>query len=196
METFTLALPLGRILRGLGSNGLLRVTDRLESLGTLLALLVVTLAIPVAASIGTSAYDRSSRHEVAYAAALHRVPATVVGDVVAEPNGAQPTVIVYRAPVTWSDAGAERTATVEWPTRIYDGDVVALWLDASGRISRDPAPEGTSVSDAVAVAVASWLGIAGVAASSVLLLRWRLDAARLASWDRALQTFADGGSRH
>lgn len=196
MESFTLALPLGRILRGLGSNGLLRGTDRLESLGTLLALLVVTLAIPIAATIGTSVYDRSSEHEVEYAAALHRVPATVVGDVAAESTGAQPTVVVYRAPVTWSDAGADHTATVESPTRLHDGDVVTLWLDASGRISRDPAPEGKSASDAVAVAVVSWLGIAGVAAVSIWLLRWRLDAARLASWDRALQTFADGGSRH
>ena len=194
MESFTFTLPRGRVVSGLGRNSLVRFTDRIESVVTLLATLVVILAVPFAAAAGTAHYERLSATETERVASLQQVPAIVVGE--PEPMTLQPEQRVFRIPVRWSFGGSPRTASVEWPTRLVPGDQLTIWVRQSGDVAPGPAPKDQTVLAAVVIALTAWGVVAGIVAASTWVVVWRLDVARLAAWDRELEALADGGSRH
>ena len=74
MDTYAVRLPRWPILvRLLGRDPLVRTTDRVEALVSVLTVVVTLLAVPIAAAIGTELYD-TRRH--AYAAG---VPTTTNG---------------------------------------------------------------------------------------------------------------------
>lgn len=193
MESFTIGWPRLRILTGLGRNQLLRISDRVESIATVCTLLIVILAVPVAAAFGTTVHDRRSLIDAEYLASIHQTQATVVGDATPE-SGPQYTVF-YSTPVQWYSGGHSRTATIDWRDRVRVGDQIALWVNESGEFASTPAPPDQAARDGITVAIVLWMIIIGAASGVLWLLRWRLDAARLASWDRELDALADDGSR-
>ena len=61
LDTFTVRLPRWRFARLFGFNPLVRVRDRVEALVVVLAVVVMLLAVPIAAAVGTAVYDSRSR---------------------------------------------------------------------------------------------------------------------------------------
>jgi hypothetical protein len=194
MQSFTFRVPRSRILSGLGRNPLVRVSDRIESAVTLIAVVVVMLAIPIAAAIETAEHDRLSSRYAENNASLSQVDATVADTAVL--HRIRPDEFAYATPVHWVFDGTDHSGTVDRQTRLHTGDSVSVWIDETGSMSSGPVPAGRATRDAVTVAVAFWALIAGGAASIACLVQWRLNVSRAHRWNRELDQFADDGSRH
>ena len=63
-----------------GRNPLIRISDRVEALVLVLAVVVSLLAIPIAAAVGTAVHDSRSSLYAEQAQARRMVTATVVGE--------------------------------------------------------------------------------------------------------------------
>jgi hypothetical protein len=194
MESFTLRWPRVRVLSGLGQNGLLRISDRVESIATVLVILIAVIALPVAAAVGTSAYGRMSMADVEYAASIHQTEASVVG--VGRPEVAAIYEVEYSTSVQWNAGGRSHAATVEWTERVRAGDHIMVWVNDDGDLAQAPAPVDQAARYSIATAIVLWSAVVGLSAGALCLLRWRLDVGRLANWERELETLADDGSRH
>ena len=84
LGTFTVRLPQWPIFGLFRRNPLLRASDRIEALVLALAVMVLLLAVPVAATVGTAVHD--SRRDV-YAQqhhTRHLVTATITDDTAAQ----------------------------------------------------------------------------------------------------------------
>jgi hypothetical protein len=176
------------VLTGLGRNELLRFSDRIESVATILAALLMVVAIPVAAAFGTVVRDETATAVAAYAASLHQTEAIV------ERDGTPAVSLLSRGefstPLRWNAGGHVHSTTVAWPALVHAGDHVALWVDASGERRAAPAEDRAS-QDAITLAIMLWMAVAALSAGALGLLRWRLNVGRLARWDRELETLAD-----
>jgi len=194
MESFTFGWPRMWMLRGLARNDLLHLSDRIESFATMLVMLIAVLAIPVAAAVGTAAHERSAVANADYAESLHQTEATVIGD--GRPKPVPMYKVVYSTQVRWDGNGRDHIATIEWPEPVRTGDHVLVWLDESGELTGGPPPADQAGRDGVGIAIMLWTAVAALSAGALQLLRWRLDVARFARWDRELDALADDGSRH
>ena len=74
MDTFTVRLPRWRSMRLFGRNPLIRAGDRVEALVVVFAVVVVLLAAPIAAAVGTAVYDSRSHLYAAQAQNPRTVP--------------------------------------------------------------------------------------------------------------------------
>jgi Tfp pilus assembly protein PilV len=79
MDTFTFDPHFWRIGRIFGGNPLLRRTDRIEALVTLIAVLVALMGVSVAGVVGTVVYGARDGRYVQEARERHAVTATVTG---------------------------------------------------------------------------------------------------------------------
>ena len=77
MQTFAIGMP-RRWLACLAAvhNPLVRASDRLEAFVTLLMIIAVTMAVPVAGAIGTAVHDTRSQMYAEQAKTRHAVAAT------------------------------------------------------------------------------------------------------------------------
>lgn len=194
MESFMLRWPRVRVLSGLSRNGLLRISDRVESIATVLVILIAVIALPVAAAVGTSAYERMSMADAEYAASIHQTEASVVG--AGRPEVAEIYEVEYSTPVQWNAGGRSHAATVEWTEQVRVGDHIMVWVNDDGDLAPAPAPVDQAARYAIATAIVLWSAGVGLSAGVLCLLRWRLDVRRFANWERELETLADDGSRH
>lgn len=194
METFDFRWPRWFALRGLGRNPLLRWSDRIESLTTVIAVIVTVVAIPIAAAVGTSVYDARALVYRDQARTLHRITADVLDG--GRPESAPLYEVVYSTSLRWTWSGAARTATVDWPSRVEAGETVELWLDAAGDPAAPPATPDQAAREAIASAFIVWVAATGCALVVLGFVRWRLAAVRLRGWDTALSTPADRGGPH
>jgi hypothetical protein len=178
----------------LGRNGLLRISDRVESIATVLVILIAVIALPVAAAVGTSAYGRMSMADAEYAASIHQTEASVVG--AGRPEVASIYEVEYSTPVQWNAGGRRHAATVEWTERVRVGDHIMVWVKDDGDLAPAPAPVDQPARYAIATAIVLWAAVVSLSVGVLCLLRWRLDVGRIANWERELETLADDGSRH
>src|SRR5262249_51067300 len=95
-------------VRALGSNPLIRLCDRVEALAILLAVVVIAVALPVAASIGRGFYDDREQSIAEQVRTRHPVEAVAVTPS-SFPSRVPPTRTVQ---ARWVTAFAERTELV------------------------------------------------------------------------------------
>ncbi len=191
------ARPLRWYLRALGSNPLIRRSDRCEAATLLAVLATAFLAVPVAAQAGTEIYDTGVR--TATTQALDR---RAVDAVAAEGSSSMPADFDSPAHVRvqWSEGMRMRTELVVTPETVKAGEPLRIWLDGAGRVVAAP----LTVEDArlSALGAAGTVSIASVALGVVaaMAFRRRLDRSRDAAWDRELRllTHNDDGwaNRH
>ena len=186
METFTFDPRCWRVARIFGRNPLLRRTDRVEALITVVAVLVTLMAIPVAGVLGAATYGARDRLYTQEAQGRHLVAAKV-DDARAGDWG---TTLVQ---VRWPVAAGQRTGSMQLPAGVKSGDSVRIWLDKDGEPSFPPTPASHAVADAIGTAVAISLLVGFVMASLVVAARSWLDRARAAQWDRAITCLVDDG---
>ena len=193
MDTYTVRLPRWPILlRLLGRDPLVRTTDRVEALVSVLTVVVTLLAAPIAAAIGTEVYD--SRRDT-YAEQLdtrHPVTATVT-DVPATQIVRIGTTTV---PARWTAAGAEHTGTVKAQSTTKTDDPIEIWVDHNGAQVPAPTPTTRAAVEAVTVALVIWVGFAAAAASLITLTRAACDRIRFIGWQHDLDSMVGNGDGH
>ena len=144
---------LWRIGRVFGRNPLLRRTDRIEALITLVALVVSLVAIPVAGIVGAVVYGARDRLYAQEAHARHSVMATVT-DASTTFDQDSGTVVVQ---ARWPVAIGERTGSFVRSTPVNVDDRIEIWVDKDGNLVPAPTPTWHAVGDAVGTAAATLL---------------------------------------
>jgi hypothetical protein len=179
MDTFTLRLPRWRSMRLFGRNPLIRAGDRVEALVVVFAVVVVLLAAPIAAAVGTAVYDSRSHLYAQQAQNSHVVTAVVTDHKVTHRKALGQTVTVL---ARWFAAGTEHTGSVSAPPGVKTGDSIDIWVAEDG--SHVGPPLRTALDAAVAAAEAIWFGAAIAAAALVAGTRTFLNRARHARWQK------------
>jgi len=186
MDTFTFDPRFWRIGRIFGGNPLLRRTDRIEALVTLIAVLVALMGVSVAGVVGTVVYGARDGRYVQEARERHAVTATVTGI-----DSSDAAVVQAR----WPAAAGERTGVALLATAAKVGDRVKIWVDQDGNPAAPPTPTWHAVADAVGVAEAVAILVVVGMTLLVSCVRSRLDRARDAQWECELRSLEDDGGR-
>ncbi|ORA34875.1 Rv1733c family protein [Mycobacterium aquaticum] len=189
METFT--LNAGTWIRRLATHGpLVRTSDRVEAAVAFLVLILVLLAVPVAGALGTTAYDTRVHEYAAQRLTSHRIDAITTDD-------SSPSKMRYQdayvTQVQWQFAGKQYIDTIRTPVRLKPGDHKSIWVDAAGNRTVAPLTDHDAAIDAVGIAIASWLAVAGAGAAMLVVVRSQANRHRYAGWDRELEDLADNG---
>ena len=185
MQTFTLGLGVW-FQRLVARNPLVRSSDRIETLAALLAVALALVAIPVAGAAGTALYDDLAQQFAAQRIERTELRATAVGDStpVSKASGT-----AFHTEIQWQFAGGIHTDSVR-TAELHAGAPVTIWVDREGIRVPPPLTDDEAVSQAVIAALTGWLTVAGAGLGAWALLHHRLDQARYAEWDRALDGLA------
>lgn len=190
METFTLGFGRCWVIRALGRNPLVRMSDRVEALVLVLAFATVLIVTPAAGAISTAFHDSHARRYAEEARIRHPVSATVTGDTTATIRSNRVLVTV---PVRWHVDGVEHVGKLDADPATKVGDRLDIWVDRSGNEVGAPAATWRAGSDALFAGVGSWLGlVAGVAGLAAWVCAG-LVRRRDMGWDRELKTLVDDG---
>jgi class 3 adenylate cyclase len=191
MDTFTVRLPRWRSMRLFGRNPLIRAGDRVEALVGVFAVVVVLLAAPIAAAVGTAVYDSRSHLYAQQAQNSHVVTAVVTDHKVTHRKALGQTVTVL---ARWFAAGTEHTGSVSAPPGVKTGDSIDIWVGEDG--SHVGPPPKTAYDEAVAFASLTWLGAAIAAAALIAGTRTFLNRARHARWQKDFDNLVVDGDGH
>jgi hypothetical protein len=194
MDSYTMRLPRWPLLlRLLGRDPLVRTTDRIQALVSVLTVVATLLAAPIAAAIGTQVYD-SRRDVYAELATTHDTVAATVTDVPASQQDLGTTTITVQA--RWSAAGTEHTGAVKAPSTVEAGDPIEIWVDHNGAQVPAPTPTTRAAVEAVTVALVIWICFAAMAASLFTLTRAVCNRIRSTGWQHDLDTLIGHGDGH
>jgi hypothetical protein len=192
LDTYVVRLPRWPVLvRLLGRDPLVRTTDRVEALVSVVTVVVTLLAVPLAAAIGTEVYDSRRHVYAAQAPTRHIVSATVTEGAVAV-RGLSSTTITVQA--RWEAAGAEHSGPVKTLSTVEPGDFVDIWVDDDGAQTPAPTSATRAAGEAVTIALLLWIGFAAAAAGLFTVTRAVCHRIRSAGWQRFIDGLVgDGG---
>jgi hypothetical protein len=193
MEHFTIGLGNRWWVRAFGRSPLVRRSDRIEAVLLIFAVMVTLVAVPIAGAIGTAVHDQRAQTFAEEARTRHQVIAMATQDGMVVP---QLRSVTFAAEATWTDSGIGHSGIVDWPDRAKVGDQKHIWVNGAAEYVGPPSSPKRADGDGVAVAVASWLGVAGASATLVYLVRRRLDQRRYAEWDREITSHDNDGRRY
>lgn len=177
-----------RLIRTVGGNPLVRLSDRVEAAMLTLVFTISLGAIPLAVAAGEAAHAQSSRAIAEQAESRQRIAAVVTNS---RPRLERATVSVVT--VHWRVGGREHTGTFPRVAPSGVGDTVGIWVNRDGqRVAAPPPPWRPNV-DGVLVAVAAWLTCLLAAVALFAAVRYWLDRVRYAAWDREIRSLVDGG---
>jgi hypothetical protein len=178
-----LARGLARRL-GLDRNPLRRRSDRVESAGLLVAVVLVAVAAAGGVLVGGHVADAGLRRAGAQQAARHRTAAILLaGTATATGQAAELGPVPVDARVRWSVGGRTHTGTIATQQGLVRGDTTTIWVDSRGRPVEPPATRSDAMADAAAVGLGVPVGMLVLVWIGWRLGRWRLDRARYAVWD-------------
>lgn len=172
-------------LRALGSNPLVRMSDRLEALAVLAVLVVALAALPLAARAETLVHDTGVHTAIQQAQTRHSVQALVVEGTGLPTDFGNPDVRVQ-----WQEGTRIRTESVVSTATVMTGDRMTIWLDKTGKLVAAPLSESDAELNAILAAGTVWITIVALSAAVALLARRALDRSRDRDWERALNLMA------
>jgi hypothetical protein len=168
MDSFTLGVPRWSILRAFSFNPLVRISDRVESIVTLLAVTVTLLGIAVVGAAATAVHDSHSTHTGAH------------------------TLEAARS----SPDQTDHARTVQAPGPVTYGDSVDIPVNGNpGEVER-PAATTAANFDAVLGGLALWLSVAVAAAAAVVTTRVILNRVRGTAWQHDIDNLVGDGEGH
>ncbi|CAN5885866.1 membrane protein [soil metagenome] len=173
-------------------NPLVRSSDRVEAVVTVLAFLVALLAVPVACAVGTAVHESQTTYLTEARAQRDQVTATVTADSAAvdEPYSAGTLT-----PVRWTvgfDTHVDSVHSQQWRKA---GESMTIWVDHRGALTSPPPDPADSVLAAVLMALTVWAGTATAVSAMVALVRYRLDRRRYDSWEREFEELPGNGGK-
>lgn len=192
MLSFTFVLGRCWVAKAFGFNPIIRLSDRVEAAGAVLAIALMLGAAAAAGAIGTAVHDSRAHLYAEQADTRHSVTAQVVArsTPVAGSSGRQ-----FEAPARWPVVVGERSGSVSLGQSAEAGDQVDIWIDSAGHQVPPPVPQWQAGIEAAFVGIVSWLVIIGVIALAASLAQGWLIRQRNRRWDdewRAL-TSDNGG---
>ena len=182
---------------GLSRNPLCRTSDRMEGLLVVATLLAAMIAVPVAISVGRSAYADGRQTAASQAASGHwdtaRLLETAPGSMAGQDSSNPPTTL---ARARWQGADGARTEG-DVPVRAGSpaGSSVRVWVDATGQVTRPPLTNSQLSDKGVATAITTLMGMELAIVVCSLLARWLLERRRLATWGAEWERVASRWSR-
>lgn len=190
--------PPARLARwlGLDRNPLRRTSDRVECALRLIALISVLVAVFVGISMGSRAYDAGVRTEQEHRRTRYQTWALLIQDL--NRPGVTPVggVVPGRARAEWTAPdGTVRRGLVQVDPARRVGDVVLVWIDRRGYLTRPPQDRGTTT--AAAISGGLTVPFATIAVSTLLLIGTRAVNERRAArrWE-AEWTIVEPSWRH
>jgi hypothetical protein len=190
MPTTTFGSGRWRFVRAFGRNPLVRTSDRVEAIAVALAVVAALLAVPIAATVGTSVYaERSEVYAVQTQTrhTMHAIVARTEGKL--DPTGRHVPYTTIHA--RWRADGVQHTDRFIWPHAVSVGDTVEIWIDDNGiRVSAPCAPFVATLEGACAAAIL-WLGVVMVVGALAAVLRWRLARMHDAHWEREIKALVE-----
>jgi hypothetical protein len=191
MDIFSVRLPPWPFVQRLfGRNPLIRLSDRVEALVVVLAVVMALMVAPIAAAAGTAIYESRSNVYAEQAQNRRTVTATVIDDSAA----LNPPTKTMTARARWFAAGAEHTGEVKARKTMKPGDSIEIWVDQDG--SQVGAPIRSAADEAVAAALAIWWSVVIAAAGLVVGTRAMLNRARHARWQHDFDDLVGDGHGH
>lgn len=172
--------PLLRVwwLRLWRPNPLLRPLDRIEAVLRIIVVVAVLVAIPVAGTLGTTAYTGAAARIRTENAAKSAVSAVITE----EPQLMSSHLLEAR--VQWLRDGRPGTATVRVRGSAAIGDHVTVWLGPEGAPTGPPQPSNVAAMTGIGVGV---VVLSGTWVVAWLLLQgtvWLLERRRRMQWDQ------------
>ncbi|MEV4128615.1 hypothetical protein [Nocardia sp. NPDC049707] len=122
------------------TSSLMRVSDRVEVLVWLFAIIVMLIAVPIAGAAGTAGYTAAASRIRVENAAKAAVPATITTppERIVSVDAYGTTTERFDATVRWDQNGRTGTTTTEVPDKSAPGNVVRVWLDGNGKVTAPP----------------------------------------------------------
>ena len=188
--------PFGRrrrswwMVRAFGRNPLLRRTDRIEAIVTVMAIIVAVAVIPIAAAVGAAVYGSHAQLYADEAQTRHTVAATVIES---DLGTSQPHITTHVVRATWRVGGADRTDWFLTDRAAKVGDQLRIWVNDAGETAPSPTPISQAGIDAVGAGAGMWCAVALALTALAAMIRCPLDRIRYAQWERELKSLADGG---
>ncbi|MEV5646701.1 hypothetical protein AB0L57_00490 [Nocardia sp. NPDC052254] len=163
------------------ANPLMRVSDRIEAIVGILAVLVLLAAVPVSAAIGTAHYTDAADRIRAADAAKTQVSATVVDDPIRSATiGMEVSAQRTDATVRWVHDGHAGTATAPVPDSAHRGEQTTVWLRPDGHLTEPPLPADTAAVRGIGAAVVAFVEIGAGTAALVVATMWLCEIRRRA----------------
>ncbi|CRZ14361.1 Rv1733c family protein [Mycolicibacterium neworleansense] len=172
------------IVRALGANPIIRLTDRAEAVGAVVVIILILTATAITGAISTAAHDSRSHLYAQQAASRHTVQARVTAP---SKEAIGRTGRQFETPARWPTPFGERSGSVFLSHAAEAGSQVDILVDSTGRQVPPPPPSWQAGVDAASIGVAVWLisiGVIGLAAS--LTQQW-LVRLRYRKWDDELR---------
>lgn len=184
MLTFRLGPRCWWIVRCFGRNSLIRLSDRVEALVVMFAIIASLVAAPVAGAVGTAVYGARHQLYAEQAQALHPGAAAPSGHSLTAAHGCGPA---RHARCSAADAGnPDKTAAAS-----------DVWVGNDGQQVDASTPTSRAAADGIGAAVAILFTVVAAAATLVALAHWRLSRIRDGQWERELRCLIDdGGGRN
>lgn len=179
--------------RAIGSNALVRRTDRVQALLVLFAFAVSVLAVPYSADARSSYYTEAVRTIDSEIAARHQVDAVAIADSTTSLNRYSSVTSVQ---ARWVANATPRTGVVQPGRIVQSGDHFPMWLDTDGNLVEAPRDASAASRNATAASVSLWLSIAAACATLVLVSGLAFNRHHRHRWDRDLQQFAGNDEGH
>ncbi|MCV7229047.1 Rv1733c family protein [Mycolicibacterium komossense] len=175
------------VMHALGTNPLIRRTDRLEAISIVLIIGLSLIAIPFVNRIGDDISEARMQTISAQQRDWHPVTAVALND-----SSAPSARFAKPAPVRaqWKEGTQLRTELVPGPVFLKAGAPLTVWLDGSGKIVHPPTTADEVRSSMTSRAWAVWLSAVAAAALVAAGLRRWLDRSRTRAWERELQLLA------
>lgn len=189
MQTFTLLPQRWWVVRIFGRSPLVRRSDRVGVLLVLLAVVVSTIAVPVAGAVGTAVYEAHSRTYAEQTQTRHPVTATVLEDRTVNLDN-----VTYTVSARWRVDATEHTGSFSWSQFVKAGDLIDIWVDTDGTPVSAPTSTSQAGVDAVMAGITIWLSVVAASAALIVLVRWQLNRIHSADWDRELWCLEEGRS--
>jgi hypothetical protein len=155
-----------------------RTVDRVERAVLALAVVLALLAVPVAALVGAAVQRAGDATAQAELATTYPTTAILVHDAQTSDLGAVTALAQWH-----TQAGIERTGTVDAPTGSAAGASVPVWLNASGHPVDPPLTEDQAYWRGVITVIALLVGAFTLLAVGCRGARSLLDRRRLAEWE-------------
>jgi hypothetical protein len=162
------------------ASPLMRASYRVESLLHIVAVLLIALAVPVAATLATSTYTARVQQADRAAAAVHQVRATL--DETPNPRDIIYGVAAVR--VHWSYNGTTHSGETIADAKAKAGDPAQVWVNDKGEQAPKPPTHAQALPDAIALGIGSFGLFTALVLTLWHLLGWFLDRRRCAHWSR------------
>lgn len=163
-------------------NALRRSTDRIESIGVLVAVATVLVSVPVALVLGFAVYQHDMTVSAGQGVAEQQVTATLLHDS-AEGTPAEGVHATVPTEAVWlSPSGVRHVGAVPAPVGMSAGSTIPVLVDTRGALVDAPLGYGPAVTHGMVTTATAITALAALLWTAVGVLRWRLNRSRYAAW--------------